>query len=147
MSHPIVFFVVLTFASSLVFAAPIVEIAARQIGDIQYNVDRLSFVDDIMGALKTLSAQTAHDLTVSAGTQNMMNNISTSQSAMGTVAEAIPTDQTATTEARVQVESNLAATQSMLTCITSVFQTPVAFAVHQWHSSMNPSLQRAVKVI
>ncbi|PIL35028.1 hypothetical protein GSI_02815 [Ganoderma sinense ZZ0214-1] len=125
MFRPVVFFfAVVAFASSLVCAAPVAEIATRQIGDIQCNINRLSFVGDIAGlqiTLKTLSAQTADDRdpTASAGIQSVTNNISAVQSALGTIAEAILTGQAVPAEARVQVESNLAAAQSTLAEITS----------------------------
>ena len=48
-------------ATSPLCLAPVAEIAARQVGDIQCNVDRLSIVGDLAGlqkTLKTLSGQT-----------------------------------------------------------------------------------------
>ncbi|PIL28947.1 hypothetical protein GSI_08994 [Ganoderma sinense ZZ0214-1] len=116
------FFAVLAFASSLVFAAPVAEIAARQIGDIQCNVDRLSIVGDLAGlqkTLKTLSTQTANDATASAGVQSVTSSISGAQSAIGTIAKALLTGQTAPADARDQVKSNLLAAQSTLAGITS----------------------------
>ncbi|KAM5545986.1 hypothetical protein V8D89_000112 [Ganoderma adspersum] len=123
MSRAVVFlFAVLAFASSLVFAAPVAEIAARQIGDIQCNVDRLSIVGDLAGlqkTLKTLSTQTTDDATASAGIQSVTSSISGAQSAIGTIAKALLTGQTAPADARDQVKSNLLAAQSTLAGITS----------------------------
>ncbi|KAI1792785.1 hypothetical protein LXA43DRAFT_316091 [Ganoderma leucocontextum] len=123
MSRVVVFlFAFLAFTSSLVYAAPAAEIAARQVGDIQCNVDRLSIVGDLAGlqkTLKTLSGQVTDDATASAGIESVTSSVSGAQSAIGTIAKALLTGQTAPAAARDQVKSNLLAAQSALAGITS----------------------------
>ncbi|KAI0356975.1 hypothetical protein OH77DRAFT_1423247 [Trametes cingulata] len=102
-------------------AAPVKEIAARQIGDLQCNVDRLSIVADLATlqlTLGALSGQVASDPTVSASVHSAQRSILGAQSAIGVIAEALFTLQKAPAEARDQVLGNLTAAHDTLTSLT-----------------------------
>ena len=62
---------------------------------------------------------TNSDAAASAGIQSVTSSISGAQSAIGTIAKALLTGQTAPADARDQVKTNLLAAQSTLANITS----------------------------
>ncbi|KAI0372423.1 hypothetical protein BV20DRAFT_939955 [Pilatotrama ljubarskyi] len=114
-------FALALLAGTQLQAAPVHEIAARQIGDLQCNVDRLSIVADLaalQGTLKSLSKQVASDPAAAAGVQSTEESVSGAQGAIGVIAKALLLLQQAPAEARVQVQGNLTAAHDTLTNIT-----------------------------
>ncbi|KAI0827466.1 hypothetical protein BC628DRAFT_1409801 [Trametes gibbosa] len=109
-------------AGSLVHAAPASEIAARQIGDLQCNVDRLGIVAALaatQATLKSLSKELASDPASAAEVQSALSSISGAQGAVGVIAKALFEGQSAPAEARTEVKGNLTAAQSSLTGISA----------------------------
>ncbi|KAH9885282.1 hypothetical protein C8Q73DRAFT_660125 [Cubamyces lactineus] len=121
------FFALVLAVSSLlvgtqVFAAPARDLVARQIGDIQCNVDRLSIVADLaamQNTLKKVQTDVASDAAASSSVQTAIDSIDGAQGAIGVIAKALLTGQTAPAEARTQVQGNLTAAHDALTSITS----------------------------
>ncbi|KAI0664135.1 hypothetical protein C8Q70DRAFT_1049649 [Cubamyces menziesii] len=121
------FFAFLVAFSSLlvgtqVFAAPASGLIARQIGDLQCNIDRLSIVADLaatQNTLKKVQTDVASDATASSSVQSAIDSIDGAQGAIGVIAKALLTGQTAPAEARTQVQGNLTAAHDALTSIDS----------------------------
>ncbi|KAI0708675.1 hypothetical protein C8Q76DRAFT_799905 [Earliella scabrosa] len=109
-------------AGSHIYAAPAPEIAARQIGNLQCNVDRLKIVGTLaamQGTLKKLAGQVSNDPEAAAGVQSVQDSVSGAQDAIGVIAKALFTGQAAPASARDDVRSNLEAAGTALASITS----------------------------
>ncbi|KAI0634184.1 hypothetical protein C8Q77DRAFT_1110310 [Trametes polyzona] len=108
------------FAGSLVHAAPASELVARQIGDLQCNIDRLSIVAALaatQGTLKSLAKDLSSDAASAAEVQTAQSSVSGAEAAIGVIAKALVTGQSAPAEARTQVQGNLTAAHDALTSI------------------------------
>ncbi|KAI0672375.1 hypothetical protein C8Q78DRAFT_1026637 [Trametes maxima] len=109
-------------AGSQILAAPAHDIAARQVGDLQCNLDRLSIVADLaatQGTLKSLAKQAASDPDAAASIQAAQSAVSGAGGAIGVIAKALFSGQAAPADARVQVQGNLTAAHDALTAISS----------------------------
>ncbi|KAI0327523.1 hypothetical protein GY45DRAFT_1109795 [Cubamyces sp. BRFM 1775] len=120
------FALVLAFSSLLVgtqvLAAPASGLIARQVGDLQCNIDRLSIVADLaatQNTLKKVQTDVASDATASSSVQSAIDSIDGAQGAIGVIAKALLTGQAAPAEARTQVQGNLTAAHDALTSIDS----------------------------
>ncbi|KAI9056409.1 hypothetical protein FKP32DRAFT_1599138 [Trametes sanguinea] len=137
-------------AGSQVFGAPAKEIVARQIGDLQCNVDRLSIVAGLattQGTLKKLSQQLAQsDPTSAASVESAADSISGAQGAIGVIAKALLTGQTAPAEARNQVLGNLTAAHDTLAAINSTDSTASA-TLQKALSELNDSAEAGNGVV
>ncbi|OSD00437.1 hypothetical protein PYCCODRAFT_1371056 [Trametes coccinea BRFM310] len=136
-------------AGAQVFGAPAREIVARQIGDLQCNVDRLSIVAGLattQGTLKKLSQDLAHDPTSAASVQSAADSISGAQGAIGVIAKALLTGQTAPAEARNQVLGNLTAAHDTLAAINSTDSTASA-TLQKALSELNDSAEAGNGVV
>ncbi|TBU45327.1 hypothetical protein BD309DRAFT_956481 [Dichomitus squalens] len=114
------------FASSLVHAAPVKELSARQIGDLQCNADRLTIVGALatmQGTLSELASSASSDPATAAGVQSVQSDVTDAQQAIGTIAKALFTGQTAPASARDQVKSALLSANSTLSGLTSTDAT------------------------
>ncbi|CDO72133.1 hypothetical protein BN946_scf184962.g76 [Trametes cinnabarina] len=111
------------FASSEVLGAPAREIIARQIGNLQCNIDRLSIVAGLattQGTLKKLSQQFAQsDPNSASSVESAIDSISGAQGAIGVIAKALLTGQQAPAAARDQVAGNLTAALETLVALNS----------------------------
>ncbi|KAI0643803.1 hypothetical protein C8Q79DRAFT_915070 [Trametes meyenii] len=108
-------------AGSQISAAPAYSIAARQVGDLQCNLDRLSIVADLaamQGTLKSLATKAA-DPDAASGVQAAQTAVSGAGGAIGVIAKALFSGQTAPADARDQVQGNLTAAHDALTGISS----------------------------
>ncbi|KAL7284632.1 hypothetical protein ACG7TL_001928 [Trametes sanguinea] len=145
-------------AGAQVFGAPAREIVARQIGDLQCNVDRLSIVAGLattQGTLKKLSqdlaqsnvrSSPASDPTSAASVQSAADSISGAQGAIGVIAKALLTGQTAPAEARNQVLGNLTAAHDTLAAINSTDSTASA-TLQKALSELNDSAEAGNGVV
>ncbi|KAI0356983.1 hypothetical protein OH77DRAFT_1400029 [Trametes cingulata] len=116
-------------AGSQIYAAPAGDIAARQIGNLQCNIDRLSIVAglaDTQKTLKTLSTELASDETAASSIKSIQDNVSGAQGAILVIGKALLTGQKAPAEARDQVLGNLTAAHDALTAINSTDTTAAA---------------------
>ncbi|KAI0806709.1 hypothetical protein C8Q74DRAFT_1312793 [Fomes fomentarius] len=115
-------FITLLFllAGSGIYAVPTKEIAARQIGNLQCNIDRLKIVATLAKMQGTLaSIASGGDPTAAASIKPVQDNVSGAQAAIGVIAKALLTGQKAPAEARDQVQDNLVAAGTTLGSITS----------------------------
>ncbi|KAH9848518.1 hypothetical protein C2E23DRAFT_862557 [Lenzites betulinus] len=109
-------------AGALVHATPTTEIAARQVGDLQCNVDRLGIVAALattQGTLKLLGSQLASDSAAAADVQSVESSITGAQDAIGVIAKALLEGQTAPAAARTDVIGNLTNAHSTLAGISA----------------------------
>ncbi|KAI0672366.1 hypothetical protein C8Q78DRAFT_990824 [Trametes maxima] len=109
-------------AGSQIYAAPANEIAARQIGNLQCNLDRLSIVAGLaatQGTLKKLTTALANDTDAADGIKSVKDSVSGAQGAIGVIGKALITGQKAPAEARDQVQGNLTAAHDALSGINS----------------------------
>ncbi|EIW53435.1 uncharacterized protein TRAVEDRAFT_154935 [Trametes versicolor FP-101664 SS1] len=117
------FAVALTFVclllGSQISAAPTNEIVARQIGNLQCNVDRLSIVAGLAKTQKTLKGLAASDNSTASSVQSVIDSISGAQGAIGVIAKALFSGATAPADARTQVQGNLTAAAGALSAINS----------------------------
>ncbi|KAI0634188.1 hypothetical protein C8Q77DRAFT_1072856 [Trametes polyzona] len=110
------------FLGTQINAAPTHEIVARQIGNLQCNIDRLSIVAGLAATkntLKNLQKDVASDNSTAASVQSVLDNISGAQGAIGVIGKALITGQKAPADARDQVQGNLTAAHDALTAINS----------------------------
>ena len=115
---------------------------ARQIGNIQCNINRLQIVTGLAGlqnTLKTLASQSSSyafpcsfgvlatyelswsgsDTETAASVQSVQESVTGAQGAIGVIAKALFTGQAAPAAARDQVAGNLTAAQTTLSSISS----------------------------
>ncbi|KAI0806704.1 hypothetical protein C8Q74DRAFT_1212863 [Fomes fomentarius] len=113
-------FLALLLVVSPIHAVPTKEIAARQIGNLQCNIDRLKIVGALTKMQKTLAAIAGgDDADAAASIQPVQDSISSAQSAIGTIAKSLLTGQQAPDDARDQVKDGLVAAGTALGNITS----------------------------
>ncbi|KAI0767510.1 hypothetical protein C8Q74DRAFT_1203295 [Fomes fomentarius] len=117
----VLFFTFLYFlAGSRIYAAPTHEISARQLGNLQCNLDRLKIVTtlaSLQGTLKDIVG--GGDATAAESIKAVQDNISGAQGAIGVIGKALITGQKAPAEARDQVLNNLTDATAALGNITS----------------------------
>ncbi|THH17983.1 hypothetical protein EW146_g2908 [Bondarzewia mesenterica] len=122
------FTTVFAYVAVFVNAAPL---TSRQIGNLQCNIDRLAIVGklgqtqssltDLAGALNGTSDAT--------NVQAVQTSVSGAQGAIGVIAKALLTGQTAPAEARDQVAGNLTAATTTLDAINRHVTDPTASAL------------------
>jgi len=136
-----VFFCALVFLGAiLVDAAPL---AARQIGDLQCNIDRLKIVGDIVSATstaKTLTSQLASDTNGSALIATVTQGLNDASSGIGQIATALFTGQTAPAASRDQVEQGLTNAVNAANSITST-DAKVTSNVNKLKSELQAAVQ------
>ncbi|KAH9848514.1 hypothetical protein C2E23DRAFT_739342 [Lenzites betulinus] len=113
-------------AGSQIYAIPTSEIVARQIGNLQCNVDRLSIVAGLAQTQSTLKKLTANSTATASSVQTVIDSVSGAQGAIGVIGKALLTGQAAPAEARTQVQGNLTAAHDALAAINSTDATAAA---------------------
>ncbi|KAI0772750.1 hypothetical protein BD413DRAFT_622074 [Trametes elegans] len=109
------------FAGSQIYAAPTHEIVARQLGNLQCNLDRLSIVASLaatQGTVKKLTGSLA-DNSTAAGIQAVTDALSGAESAIATIGKALFTGATAPADARDVVKTSLDAAHQALSGLNS----------------------------
>ncbi|THH19535.1 hypothetical protein EUX98_g8755 [Antrodiella citrinella] len=110
------------FGATSVVAAPLYQHTARQIGDLQCNIDRLKIVGDIVAATattNTLKSQLASDANGSTQIAAVSSGLGNVSSGIDTIAAALFTGQDAPAAARDQVAQGLTAAITAANSITS----------------------------
>ncbi|RPD75977.1 hypothetical protein L226DRAFT_534040 [Lentinus tigrinus ALCF2SS1-7] len=148
MSRMVVFFFAFLslLAGSQIYAAPANEIVARQIGNLQCNINRLQIVTGLaglQGTLKNLASESASDAATAASVQTAQDSVTGAQGAIGVIAKALLTGQTAPAAARDQVAGNLTAAQGALTAINSCSSADVVY-FHRSDTTVSATLQKAL---
>ncbi|KAI0719805.1 hypothetical protein C8T65DRAFT_635210 [Cerioporus squamosus] len=116
-------------AGSQIYAAPASEIVARQVGNLQCNINRLQIVTGLaklQGTLKSLSSDVSSDAATAASVQTVSDSVTGAQGAIGVIAKALLTGQAAPAAARDQVAGNLTAAHDALAAINSTDATASA---------------------
>ncbi|RDX52503.1 hypothetical protein OH76DRAFT_1454323 [Lentinus brumalis] len=116
-------------AGSQIYAAPTNEIVARQIGNIQCNINRLQIVTGLaklQGTLGSLIGEVSSDSAALASVQSAASSVTGAEAAIGVIAKALLTGQAAPADARDQVAANLTAAHDALAAITSTDPTASA---------------------
>ncbi|TCD66096.1 hypothetical protein EIP91_001748 [Steccherinum ochraceum] len=119
-------YVLVFIGATLVGAAPMHQHVARQIGDLQCNIDRLKIVGDIFQAsqtTKTLTNQLASDPANAALVSTVSKGLSDASAGIGDIATALFTGQQAPAASRTQVEDGL---NSAFTAADSITSTNAA---------------------
>ncbi|KAH9928017.1 uncharacterized protein BXZ73DRAFT_102524 [Epithele typhae] len=121
MSRVVVFLFAFLYllAGSQVYAAPAQEIAARQLGNLQCNIDRLSIVAGLASLQGTLKKIASSDNSTADSVATVQDAVSGAQGAIGVIAKALLTGQAAPAAARDQVQGNLTAAATALADVTS----------------------------
>ncbi|KAI0827446.1 hypothetical protein BC628DRAFT_180605 [Trametes gibbosa] len=104
---------------SQIYAVPTKEIAARQIGNLQCNIDRLSIVAGLAKTQSTLKKLATNSTATASSVQSVIDSVSGAQGAIGVIGKALLTGQAAPAAARDQVQGNLTAAHDALAAISS----------------------------
>ncbi|KAH9928009.1 uncharacterized protein BXZ73DRAFT_102515 [Epithele typhae] len=106
-------------AGSQIHAAPVAEIVARQTGNLQCNLDRLSIVSSVKNLQDTLSQIASSDSSTADAVAAVQSDVSDAQGGIATIAQALVAGQAAPASARDVVKQGLVSAGTDLAAVTS----------------------------